>query len=281
MARFHLVHYIPNPRLHGLWGYLEIIQTIRWGLEQLGHQVSYAVNTINNGATNIIFGAQLLPMDFLLQIPADSIIYNLEQTKGLVPEQIREQIPYIAKAFRVWDYSTANLQAWQDLGCKQIKIVPIAYAPLLSRIKKPKIQDIDILFFGIAGEKRLTAFNMLSNAGFSCVFVSGLYGDARDQLIARSKLVLNVNLYDHARIFEIARVSYLLANKKAVVSILEPDTYIEDDIRPGVKFTLPETLLADCTALLEQNTERLRYEQTGFSLFTNRDVKKILSTALA
>ncbi len=281
MARFHLVHYIPDPRLHGLWGYLEIIQTIRWGLEKLGHQASYAVNNINNAATNIVFGAQLLPMDFLAQMPADTIVYNLEQTRGLTPDQIREQILYIAKTFRVWDYSLANSSAWLEMGCRYLKIVPIAYAPILSRIKKPKIQDIDILFFGLAGEKRLTAFNALSNAGFSSVFISGLYGEARDQLIARAKLVLNVNLYDHARIFEIARVSYLLANKKAVVSMLDPETYVEDDIRAGVKFSHPDALIEDCSSLLKQNAERIRYEQTGFTLFSNRDIRKILSEALA
>ena len=43
-------------------------------------------------------------------------------------------------------------------------------------------------------------------------------GKTRDDLIARSKLVLNVNRYKHARVFEVARVSYLLGHGKAVVS---------------------------------------------------------------
>ena len=30
--------------MHGLNGYKEVIETVSWGLEQLGHQVSYAVN---------------------------------------------------------------------------------------------------------------------------------------------------------------------------------------------------------------------------------------------
>lgn len=281
MAKFHLVHYVPHPRLHGLWGYLEIIQTVRWGLEKLGHQVSYGVNKIEHKATNIIFGAQLIPLDFLPQLPADTIIYNFEQTRGLAAEQIREEILYIAKTFRVWDYSAANLDAWHEIGGRDVKVVPIGYAPILSRINKPKIQDIDVLFFGLSGEKRLAAFDKLSNAGLAAVFVSGLYGPERDKLIARAKLVLNINLYDVSRIFEIARVSYLLANKKAVVSLFEPDTYIEEDIQTGIKFTELNCLVADCNYLLEQETERLRYEQAGFKLFSQRDIRVILRDALA
>ncbi|MGD0958329.1 MAG: hypothetical protein ABSB19_00835 [Methylomonas sp.] len=281
MAKFHLAHYIPNPRLHGLKGYSEVIETVRWGLEKLGHQVSYAVNGINNSATNIIFGGQMLPIDYLRQLPPDTIIYNFEQTRGLAPDQIREEILYIAKAFRVWDYSSANLAAWNEIGCRDAKIVPVGYAPILTRINKPKVQDIDVLFFGLSGEKRLSAFHNLSNAGLSTVFISGLYGDARDKLIARSKLVLNINLYDMSRIFEIARVSYLFANKKAVVSIFEPETYIEDDIRSGIKFTDADMLVEDCIHLLEQDAERIRYEQYGFNLFSSRDIRKILGEALA
>jgi hypothetical protein len=267
--------------MHGLWGYLEIIQTVRWGLEKLGHQVSYGVNKIEHKATNIIFGAQLIPLDFLPQLPADTIVYNFEQTRGLAAEQIREEILYIANAFSVWDYSAANLDAWHEIGCSDVKVVPIGYAPILSRINKPKIQDIDVLFFGLSGEKRLAAFDKLSNAGLAAVFVSGLYGAERDKLIARAKLVLNINLYDVSRIFEIARVSYLLANKKAIVSMLEPGTYIEEDIQAGIKFTEPSKLVADCNYLLEQEAERQRYEQAGFKLFSQRDIRVILRDALA
>jgi len=280
MAKFHLLHYVPHPRLHGLWGYLEIIRTVQWGLEKLGHQVSYAVNNIQPTATNIVFGAQLLPIDFLRQLPPNTIIYNLEQNRGLAIDQIREQIPYIASAFRVWDYSNANLEVWRELGCNDVSIVPVAYAPVLSKIPKPKVQDIDVLFFGLAGEKRLSAIHRLSNAGLATVFVSGLYGEARDNLIARSKLILNINLYDVSRIFEIARVSYLLANKKAVVSLLEADTYVEEDIRPGIRFSSANTLVEDCVYLLENEAERKALEQTGFQLFSIRDIKQILKNTL-
>ena len=45
----------------------------------------------------------------------------------------------------------------------------------------------------------------------------GVYGAERDRLIARSRLVLNVH-YFPTHIFEMIRVSYLLANRTAVVA---------------------------------------------------------------
>ena len=59
--KYHLAHIIPNPRMHGLNGYKDVIDTLQWGLDQLGHEVTYAINQISGEATNIIFGAQMIP----------------------------------------------------------------------------------------------------------------------------------------------------------------------------------------------------------------------------
>ena len=59
---------------------------------------------------------------------------------------------------------------------------------------------------------------------------SGVRGAERDALIARARLVLNLHFYPTA-IFELVRVSYLLANGKAVVAECGPETEIDADIR--------------------------------------------------
>jgi hypothetical protein len=112
--------------------------------------------------------------------------------------------------------------------------------------------------------------------------VSGLYGAARDELISRAKVVLNINLYPQTRIFEIVRVSYLLANRKAVVADLDVNTSIEDDIKPAVKFasSLPE-LLSACDRLANNERERTKLEELGFSCIGRRDIRDILKGALA
>ena len=87
MAHFHLMHRIPDPRMHGLNGYKEVIETITWGLEQLGHRATYAVNEGAPGATNIVFGAQVMPVAALAELPPGTIIYNFEQLRDVAVER--------------------------------------------------------------------------------------------------------------------------------------------------------------------------------------------------
>jgi hypothetical protein len=170
---------------------------------------------------------------------------------------------------------------WKSLGNESPKLVPVGYAPVLSRIPKAQDQDIEILFYGSTGEKRLTAFHQLSKEGYRTVFFSGLYGTARDALIARSKIVLNVNLIDRSRIFEVVRVSYLLANRKAVVAILDQDTAIEADFASCIRSTDAAGLVAACEQLLSNDMERRQLEDLGYEVFARRNIVKILDQALS
>ena len=278
--KFHLMHCVPHPRLHGLYGYIEVIQSIEWGLKELGHSVTYALNNFDPKSINIIFGAQVLPIDFLDKLPENTIVYNFEQMRGFSKDQIRPEVHFYSNKFQVWEYSPSNLQAWELLGAKNVQVVPVAYAPILTRIPKPHTQDIDVLIYGITGQKRLEIFHQLSNAGISTIFASGFYGEARDQLIARSKIVLNINLKDLARIFEIVRVSYLLANKKAVIATIDPNTYIEPEFLSAAKFVSSDKIIETCNHFLESDVERNALEQSGFNAFAQRDIRIILKAAL-
>jgi hypothetical protein len=278
--KFHLMHCVPHPRMHGLFGYMEVIQSIEWGLKNLGHSVTYSLNNADPESINIIFGAQVLPIDFLAQLPKNTIIYNFEQMRGLSKDQIRPEIRFFSKQFQIWEYSPSNLDVWELLGIKNVRVVPVGYAPILTTIPKLPMQDIDVLIYGLTGQKRLDIFHQLSNAGLSTIFASGFYGEARDQLIARSKIVLNINLYDFAQIFEIVRVSYLLANKKAVVATLDPNTYIQPEFLGAAQFVLPDKIIETCIHFLESDEERNALEQKGFDAFAKCDIRDILRNAL-
>ncbi|KAB2839689.1 MAG: hypothetical protein F9K47_15355 [Burkholderiales bacterium] len=256
MSRFHLMHCVPHPRMHGLNGYKEVIESVAWGLGQLGHEVSYALNRYEPALTNIVFGAQVLPVEFLAKMPPNTVVYNFEQMRGLADDNVRPELRHCAKHFQIWEYSAANIERWAMLNAARVKLVPVGYAPILTRIAKPSVQDIDVLLYGMSGDKRAEAFHRLSQAGLVVVFASGLYGQARDALIARSKLVLNVNLYDHARIFEIVRVSYLLANRKAVVALVDPDTAMDEDLAASIRLSTMDRLVNDCYALADDPAER-------------------------
>ncbi len=285
MKKIHLVHIIPNDKLHIFHGYREIIETIQWGLAQLGNEVTYAVNAISRSekdCVNIVFGAQMLGLKHLQAFPENTIVYNLEQLSGAKPEELRESLRYCGENFQVWDYSEFNMPTWHAFNSAKRPVhVPIGYAPVLSRISKPANQEIDVLFYGGPGGQRLQVFQDLCSKLVKAVFVHGLYGKSRDDLISNSKIVININQYQQFNIFEIARASYLLANSKAIVSDFSETSKIEPDIRNAIQFCRLENIVQECLDLLDDDARRVKLENDGFNIMCARDIRKILKDAAA
>jgi hypothetical protein len=286
MTHFNIVHVLPDG-YRNLRAYHEVIESIRWGLQELGHDATYSVNMLCPNARNILFGGQLAP-DLVLDSPEGTIYYNLEQITGnpqWCPTDPHPLTRFVSSRLHIWDYSGANIASWNRLDpTHRVKHVPIGYAPLLTRIEDAENQDIDVLIYGSAGDRRLAVFASicnLGNAGVSTVFASGLFGPGRDNLIARSKIVLNINHLTHGKIFEIVRASYLMANSKAIVADFSPDTYIEGDIAAGVMFVPMEQIAETCCHLLADDTRRLQLARQGFGCISQRDIRVFLAAALA
>jgi len=277
---FHLAHIIPGKLAHGMNGYKDVIDTVHWGLESLGHKASYGLNAISEADVNIIFGFHMLPLEVLSKLPPQTIVYNFEQMRSARLEQVKPHFKVAADRFQIWDFSPANLDFWSRIGARKVCVVPVGYAPILQRIPKPEVQDIDVLIYGMPGNDRLSAYLTLCHSGFTSVFVCGLYGQARDDLIARSKLILNLHLYTESKIFEVVRVSYLLANSKAVVANVEKTTEIDEDLRRAVACFAPAHLVNTCEKLLSDDTERSALENAGFEAIQRRDIGRILNSAL-
>jgi hypothetical protein len=283
--RFNIAHIVPATStfsmVHGLYGYREVIETLHWGLTDLGYDVTISENQIDGARVNIVLGAQMLADTELRRLPDATIVYNFEQIGGASPADLRPEIRTVVERFRIWEYSQGNMATWEKLGsARGIVHVPVGWAPVLKRIRKPPRQDIDALIYGTPGRLRLEVFHNLCHYGMKCLFVCGMYGEARDELIARSKLVLNLNVNDRSRIFEIVRVSYLLSNSKAVVADLRVGTFVEPDIEAAVAFCEPGQIRATCMALLESDDARLDLENRGREIMQRRHISPILSTAL-
>lgn len=112
------------------------------------------------------------------------------------------------------------------------------------------------------------------------MFVCGLYGRPRDELIARSKIIVNINSFEKFRIFEIVRVSYLLANGKAVVANVQPDRYVEPDIAQAVAMVALDDVPQTCIDLLADDVRRVAMESKGISTMHQRSIVPILQDAL-
>jgi hypothetical protein len=108
----------------------------------------------------------------------------------------------------------------------------------------------------------------------------GALGASRDAWIARSKIVLNVHYWE-AKIFEIARVSYLLANRRVVVSERGADSTLERGLESGVAFADYDGLVDRCVELLGDERARREVAERGYQAFSARSQAEILHHALA
>jgi len=283
--KLNIAHIVPDPYVrsatHGLYGYKEIIETLRWGLADIGCNVTVSDNSVATDRINVIVGVQMLREPELEKLPANTIIYNLEQIRSGNLTGLKPEIRFVSDRFRIWEYSEANIESWKGISAvSRVVHVPVGWAPILKRIEKRAPQDIDVLIYGLPGQLRLEIFQELCDSGMKCLFVCGLYGKARDELISRAKLVLNLNLYDRSRIFEIVRVSYLLANAKAVVADIQEGTFVERDLENAIAFAEPEVIRQTCERLLDDEQARSALENRGRETMERRHISPILNTAM-
>lgn len=275
MGKFQVTLIRPQGYLH-TDAFREIAETLQLGLRSLGHTATIAENLIDRSATNLLLGAHLLPPQDAQSVPAGSIIYNLEQIGGA---QLQPAYYDLARQHQIWDYDPRNIEQWKALRCIRPPVhVPVGYVPELTRITAAPTQDIDVLFYGSLNQRRNRILHALKDVGLKVHAVFGVYGLDRDALIARSKIVLNVHFYE-AKVFEIVRISYLLANSKAVVTECSPDT-TEVGLSDCVRAVPYEAMVEHCCSLLHHDAERRDLESRGFHWFTQRKESDILNNAL-
>ena len=260
--------------------FAEVAETLVIALRRLGHQAVFAYNHLSRDEVNIVLGIHLVPPAVLARLPVATIAYNLEQ----VERELFRKYPLlldIYQDFEVWDYSLANMARLRAYGLgARLRHLPIGMVPELTRIAPAPVQDIDVLFYGSLDERRRAVLDQLSRGGLEVTAVFGAYGAERDALIARAKLVLNVHKHE-AQVFEVVRVSYLLANHKAVVAEIDGATEIEDDLRDAVAGMPYDQLVDGCRALLADDGARHALERRGFERMSGRDAAAALARVLA
>jgi len=169
-----------------------------------------AVNELNPNGINIIFGFHLLGAN---DIPSHIryIVYQLEQlseTEGWLQHH-PEMLNTIRNAMAVWDYSPENIAFLAERNI-EASLIPAGYSSAIHQIPSAE-KDIDILFYGSRNDRRGVVLQELLNRGYNVKALFGIYGEERDQWIARAKLVINIHFYE-ANLFESVRMSYLLSN---------------------------------------------------------------------
>lgn len=281
---FNLTLFRPDhPRFRIMDSHLEVMLSLQWGLQALGHDCSMLVNRFDPQRTNIVFGwiigAQLGALDGL---PADSVLYNFEQfsERAIAGTALGQ----LAQHFRIWDYSAANLPRWQDCNPRHpVFHAPVSYAPSLERLPPAPMQDIDLLYVGSGGPGRHAKLDAISSclSRPGVVTLQNVWGDLRDGFIARSQVLLNLSNDNPAlRIFEVVRVSYYLANRKPVVNEDVAGQHVEPDLKDALRFAARDQLGQACEALLQDPVQRARCAEQGYEAFRRRDVRDVLRAGL-
>lgn len=276
--KFGIVQIKPAKYVHAA-AFDEIAYGLMAGLLELGHKALHQTNAIVPDGRNIVLGAHLLHKSALESLPKDTIIYNFEQLSrdGWF---MNSAYQHALSSFEVWDYSEKNIEYLKALDEPvNVKHVPIGYAKALSNIPKQSKQDIDVLFYGSMNDRRNKIIKDLKAAGMRVSVLTGVYGAQRDAAIARAKVVLNMHFYE-TQIFEIARVSYLLANKKAVVSEVNPETHIDPELVECVKFAEYDALVEACKEIVSDEEKRHALEQAGFEGFSGLKQSDFLAQVL-
>jgi hypothetical protein len=243
----------------------EVALGLQGGFRELGIHAPIVSTKERISGTAIVLGANLLPRMPGVKPPGKSILYNLEQiTPG--SEWLTRDYLKLLRRHRIWDYSRYNIDQLENLGIRNITHCPIGFSERLSRIEPAPEQDIDVLFYGSVNERRLQILEELVLAGLRVETLFGVYGTRRDAVIARSKIVLNIHYYP-AKIFEIVRISYLLANKVCVVSETSPPDSALESVQNGIVQAPYEQLTEACVELIAGGAWASVARQ-GYEIFT-------------
>jgi hypothetical protein len=254
----------------------EVGETLHLAASALGHDSVLTTELALPGRRHIVLGSNLLAGLGVRPAPG-SILYNLEQVDA-GSSWMRPQLLELFRQFPVWDYSARNVARWVALGVPEPRCVPIGTVPEMTRIPS-RAEEIDVLFYGSINERRMQIIDALRARGVRVEAVFGAYGAVRDELISASRLVLNLHYYD-AKVFEIVRVSYLLANRRAVVSERGADPEEEAEFESGVAFAPYAALVDRCVDLLARPDERARLAAEGHAIMSRRSAAAYVREAL-
>ena len=205
----------------------DLVRMIAFGLEELGHDCTLTRNRTEPGRTNILVGIHLLTQpDFVESLVDSGHRYVVYQTEIIQPGAIngtalenrfqRILNPLLERAAAVWDTSDDNLAALRKMGV-DAQLLNFGYCQGLQEIRHHAERDIDFLFYGSLTTRRREVLGTLEQLGYR---VKVMFDDAslfRNDLIARSEVVLTLRQSEAQAHLPQARLLYLV-NNGALVS---------------------------------------------------------------
>jgi hypothetical protein len=192
------------------------------GLREAGFDVTLTpVNCVDHARrTPIILGAHLKNSD--VDIPPGAIVYYAEQPAEAWADFAEEEATFYRPGV-IWSWSDATTKILKR-RCLPVVTLPLGFVDSLlpsEAIQPPPSKDIDVLFYGGLTQRRREILGALQQKGLRVQYERACWGVKREELIARSKVVLNIRGNDfgpEGGVFEAVRALPLMARGVAVVS---------------------------------------------------------------
>lgn len=180
--------------------------------------------------------------------PPRFILYNTEQlTRQGQLERICT-MAIIPACAEIWDYSAINVRILADRGITA-KHVPLRSSEnYVARLRSLRSvgQIYDIGFAGSKSNRRIAIVNALADTKYSICLIRS-WGEERDAVLAKCRIILNIHYADDYKVFESARCVPWIEAGATVIS----EHSLDDDPRC---INVPyDQLVAACIARLEQS----------------------------
>lgn len=225
-------------------------------LRRLGLQVIASPGVYVPDVPAILIGPHLFPVEFVASLPRNTMIYNMELMGDVSNGLVNKNYVDLIKEFIVLDYGNVNMEFWRRNNAQRVIEVPIGYDPALERMPAREVKDIDVLFMGSMSQRRLNVIQKIADRGYKVVHAFGIYGDYLDELISRTKLVMNIHFFEVGGI-ETLRLSYLWANKVPVICECKLLNECPEDLQ---KFMRRYSFMSDYDRLVEDAVKMLTDE---------------------
>ena len=271
-SRYNIALLAPAGYPHAM-AFREVAVLLVASFESLGIPATFMLNNLDPAATNVILGYHLIQTPSTLR-GIRYIPYQLEQLDSESPFVTERAMEVLRNATEVWDYSPRNMAHLASKGVKA-KLLPLGYHEKLRLIPQlpESQQDIDVLHYGTLNPRRQRVLEQLQKV-CRLVHVDCLYGEARDALIARAKLVLSIHFYE-SKLPAQVRISYLLNNGKAVLAEAAGDG-VDDPFQGMVGAASYDQLVATALELLRDGARREELAANGLVGFQQRGMAEYL-----
>ncbi|QWE08780.1 hypothetical protein [Polynucleobacter ibericus] len=261
----------------------DVALSVAASLRDLGYECSMTVNDMRPDAINILIGS-IMFNDMLIssQLTQPYIVYQMEildDHQGHL-KNYPKYLDFLSRALSVWDYSPKNFKYLKSKGLKNLAYVPPGYHAVCEKFSwRESPHEFDFLFIGSLSQRRSEFLTSLINKGYRVGAITennDAFGEMRDQVIANSKIIVNVHCFDDLDILETVRLSYLLTNHAVVIS----EASDHDPYQGAVGYAPYAELVDYCGKVLEEGENLRQRSSNGYAAMRAIDMTSSIRAAL-